>query len=212
MDFAFVTPLPFGPTTLRPHSFLTKTCTNQTMTTMTMNTSKVSRRDVMIRALVAGGALVVGPLTAQAKSGDAPKISIFGVGGQSSPFTAGIKSGGKTLYKPYNADELQIYGRIINESKDRLDGAAQAIKDKSWEDLRSRMRLEMSDLRKTQMTLMNNLSDKKERSDAEITYQQFKQAIEDLDYAASTKNQDKALKAYTAAQTHLASWRDTVGF
>lgn len=179
---------------------------------LTMTATPISRR----QALSAAAALITGatlsPLIANAKSGDSPKISVFGVGGQSSPFTAGVQQGGKVIYKTFNDDEITLYKRIITDSKDRLAGAIDSIKGKSWEDVRSRIRLEAYDLRKTQLTVNANIDDKKTSDAATKAYKAFKNDLENLDQAAVEKNPDKAFKFYNASLKSLSAWQDTVGF
>lgn len=163
--------------------------------------------------MATAAALMAGvPLAALAKSGEAPSISIFGVGGQSSPFSAGVQTGGKKVYKSFNDDEVALYKRIVEESNDRLEGALDSIKIKSWEDIRSRIRLEAYNLRKTQLKVNANIDDAKQSSAAEKAYKVFKTDLENLDQAAVAKNQDKAYKAYNASLKSLAAWKTTVGF
>ena len=221
MHFAFLPPLSCRSSSLLPSSTHLSTTrptpsstTHRRVSSITMNepSNLKNRRQLLVQGLTTLAGLTFLSKSANAKSGDSPTISIFGVGGQSSPFTKGVQKGGKTLYKPYSKDELEVYTRIIQESKDRLDGAEYAIRDKSWEDVRSRIRLEMSDLRKVQMNLNQNLQDTKERSNAEKMYQKFKQDIEALDYAASTKDQSRAYKAWNSASQNLKQWRKLVGF
>lgn len=174
-----------------------------------MSMTPITRRD----ALLAGAALLAGiPAAALAKSGDSPKISVFGVGGASSPFTAGVQSGGKLQYKSFNEDEITLYKRIVDDSKARLEGAIDSIKSKSWEDVRSSIRLEASDLRKTQLTVNANIEDDKESKKATKAYLVFKNDLENLDQAAVQKNQDRAYKAYNAALKSLGAWQEVAGF
>lgn len=139
-------------------------------------------------------------------------MSVFGVGGQSSPFTAGVQRGGKVLYKTFSDDEVAVFKRIINDSRDRLEGAADSIKIKYWEDIRGRIRLEASDLRRTQITVNANIDDKKQAADAQKAYKIFKTDLEALDAACIQKNQGKAYKAYNASLKSLKDWQNVVGF
>lgn len=177
-----------------------------------MSATPVSRRQALsaAAALVAGASLA--PLIANAKSGDSPSISIFGIGGQSSPFTAGVPTGGKVQYTGFNDDEIATYKRIVNESKDRLEGASDSIKAKSWEDIRGRIRLEAQDLRKTQLTVNSNIRDKKVQAAAAKAYQLFKEDIERLDMACVQKNQEKAYKSYNSSLKSLQAWQTAAGF
>lgn len=190
-----------------------KKCVSSSPTTVVaMSASPISRREALATAAALVAGTVLGPFAASAKSGDSPKISVFGVGGASSPFTAGIQTGGKVAYKQFNDDEVAVFKRIVSESYDRLEGALPSIKIKSWEDIRSRIRLEASDLRKTQLTVNANIEDSKKSATAAKAYQTFKQDIERLDAAAVEKNQDKAYKAYNASLKSLAAWKSIVGF
>lgn len=174
-----------------------------------MGVTPVSRR----QALLSAAALLVGaPMAALAKSGDSPKISVFGVGGQSSPFTAGVKRGGKVLYSTLGDDEVAVFKRIIAQSKERLELAAPSIKAKSWEDIRSRIRLEASDLRKTQLTVNASIEDAAQNKKAENAYKTFKKDLESLDQACIQKNQDRAYKGYNASLKSLSAWEDITGF
>lgn len=85
------------------------------------------------------------------------------------------------------------------------------ILDKSWEEVRSRLRLEMNLLRRTAVNLNGKITDPTSKAAAEKAYAQFKKDIDSLDYAARTKSQDKALKARGFAITSLASWSKAVG-
>lgn len=71
----------------------------------------LSRREALGAALGAAGAALL-PAAAFAKSGDGANISFFGVGGQSSPYTAGIKTGGTVQYTPFNAEEMAYFKSI----------------------------------------------------------------------------------------------------
>lgn len=211
---AFIT----GSHTLGTTCFTTQTSvhTKSTCATTTnkytprMSSGPLSRRDAML----AGAALLTGailPKSAFAKSGDSPKISIFGVGGASSPFDAGIQTGGKVIYKSFNDDEIAVFKRIFEESKERIEGASESIKIKSWEDIRSRLRLGY-DLRKIQIQVNANIENEKQSAAATKAYKAFKQELENLDQACIQKNQDKAYKAYNASLKTLATWQSTAGF
>lgn len=186
-------------------------CPASSASAVTMTAAPMSRRQALAAAaaLVSGAAL--SPLAAFAKSGDAPKISVFGVGGASSPFVAGWETGGKVIYKRFGEDELAVFKRIVSDSKNRLEGASDSIKQKSWEDVRSRIRLEASDLRKTQITINDAIDDPSQAAKATKAYKTFKNDIERLDAAAIQKNQDRAYKAYNASLKSLSTWQDTVG-
>lgn len=120
--------------------------------------------------------------------------------------------GGKVQYRSFNDDEVANYKRIINESKNRLEGASDSIKAKSWEDIRSRIRLEAQDLRKAQLTVNSNISDKKLQAAAAKAYQLFKEDLERLDQACVQKNQDKAYKSYNSSLKSLEAWQLAAGF
>lgn len=172
----------------------------------------LSRRDALAGAAgAAAAALLSGVGAALAKSGDAPKISVFGVGGASSPYTAGVQKGGVVQYKEMNSGEIELYKRLIGESKVRLESAIEPIKGRSWDDVRSRIRLEMSELRGVLVKLNDNISDKDSAEKANKAYADFKLAIENLDYAAITKDQGKAFKFYNAALKSLGAWTTAAG-
>lgn len=71
----------------------------------------LSRRQALGAVLGAAGAALL-PAAAFAKGGEGAKISFFGVGGQSSPYTAGIKTGGVVQYKKYSEDEMAYFKSI----------------------------------------------------------------------------------------------------
>lgn len=173
---------------------------------LTMSANPMSRR----QALLAGAALLAGvPLSAFAKSGEGPKISVFGVGGASSPFDAGIKRSGSILYSKFNADELAVFKRISTESKDRIVGAADSIKAKSWEDVRSRMRLEATELRYVQQKINASLGD--DGVEAVQASNRLKLDLEKMDQACVQKNQDKTYKHYNAVLKDLDAWATAAG-
>lgn len=173
--------------------------------------SPVSRRQALAAAAAMAAGAILSPTAASAKSGDSPKISIFGVGGASSPFTAGVQTSGNVLYKAFGDAELDVFKRIVSDAKERLEGSADSIKIKSWEDIRSQLRLQ-TDLRKTQISVNNGISDPKQAAKAVKAYQTFKTDIERLDAACVQKNQDQAYKAHKASVASLAAWQNTVGF
>lgn len=113
--------------------------------------------------------------------------------------------------QPYNDDEKEYLEKIVSDSTDSLKSTDGPILDKSWEEIRSRLRLEMNLLRKTQVELNQKITDPKSKADAEKAYEQFKKDIDNLDYAARTKNQDKALKSRGLAIISLAAWVKAVG-
>ncbi|PXF43342.1 hypothetical protein BWQ96_06905 [Gracilariopsis chorda] len=206
---AFVT----GPSFTVRTAFAGKTlpkCSNAPAS-ITMSQSSVSRRQALLTGAALLSAAVLQPLSAYAKGGDSPKISVFGVGGASSPFDAGIQTGGKVQYKPFLEDEVAVFQRIIDDAKDRLIGSSASIKDKNWEDIRSQIRLQY-DLRRTQITINGNMPDKKTTEKATKAYQAFKTDIENLDQACIQKDQSKAYKAYNAALKSFANWQATTGF
>lgn len=170
----------------------------------------LSRRDALGAAVGAAAALLAGS-PALAKGGDAPKISVFGVGGASSPFTKGVQKGGTVQYEAFGDDEVEVFKKCVEVSKDRLAGTVAIVKEKSWDDVRSQVRLEMYELRKTAERLNANVGDKGTKQKAAQEYADFKNAIEKLDYAAITKNQDKAYKSLSKATASLNSWASTVG-
>lgn len=78
-------------------------------------------------------------------------------------------------------------------------------------DIRSLIRLEMSLLRQTQISVMNSLSDSKQKAAAEKVYASFKLNINDLDYACVSKDQSRAAKSYKSVVKDLNEWRKVVG-
>lgn len=178
------------------------------MSAANSDNSSLNRRQL----LVAGAALLAGvPLSALAKSGDSPNISIFGVGGQSSPFTAGIQTGGSTLYTEFNEDELAVFKRIAEESKERIAGAGDAIKAKQWEDIRSRCRLEAYEFRKVQKKINESITEKSLQEKAVKASAAIKADIEQLDQACVQKNQDLSFKKYNALVKDIDAWVSLVG-
>lgn len=140
-----------------------------------------------------------------------PKISIFGVEGASSPFTAGVETGGNTLYTQFNPDELAVFKRIAEESKVRIVGASDAIKAKQWEDIRSRCRLEAYEFRYVQKRINESISDKALQSKAIKASAAIKADIEQLDQACVQKNQDLSFKKYNALVKDIDAWVNVVG-
>lgn len=168
----------------------------------------MSRRE----ALLAGVALVTGvPLAALAKGGDSPKISIFGVRGASSPFDAGFQTGGKVLYSELGDEEVAIYKRIVKDSTARIEGTNDAIKTKSWQDIRARIRLEASELRTVQSIINDAIDDKATNKAAQKALGRFKVSLEGFDQACIEKNQNDAYKKYNATMKDLAAWQEVVG-
>lgn len=201
---AFAAPAAVGARTLAGAALSTPTCAAPAGPTMAL-----TRRAALGAALSAMGAAVL-PASAFAKGGDAPKISIFGVGGASSPFDAGIQTGGTVLYSRFSEDEIAYFKSIVDASSDRFAQAKASIDIKSWEDIRSLIRLETSLLRTTMVKVAESL-DKDGQKKATSIYEDFKLDLNDLDYACSTKNQEKANKAYKATLRSFASWREEVG-
>ncbi len=69
----------------------------------------------------------------------------------------------------------------------------------------------MNQLHRTAAGLNENIADKATVAKAKKVYADFKVAIENLDYAATIKNQDKALKSHTKAVQSLSSWSELIG-
>ncbi|KAI0563197.1 Oxygen-evolving enhancer protein [Gracilaria domingensis] len=207
---AFVTGAPLVPRS----SFCGKSmpaCSQTARPAITMSQAPVSRRQALMGGAALLAAVGLSPFATLAKSGDSPKISVFGVGGASSPFDAGVPTGGKVQYKPFGDEEVAVFKRIVDDSKERLVGSVGSIKEKNWEDIRSQIRLQ-SDLRKTQLTINANMPDKKSGDQAKKAYLAFKTDIEKLDQACVQKDQARAYKAYNAALKSLAAWQDTTGY
>ena len=171
-------------------------------------TMSISRRAALGGA---AAALLARASAALAKSGDSPKISIFGVGGASSPYTAGIQTGGTVQYKAYNDAELLAFKKIVDESKARLLTTIEPIKGRAWSDVQSRIRLEMYDVRNTMLKLNAAIDDDATAKKADQIYADFKVALEALDYAATVKDQAKAVKNYNVVLEKFNSWVNLVG-
>lgn len=201
---AFTAPAALGARALAGAALSTPTCAPSAGPTMAL-----TRRAALGAALSAVGAAML-PASAFAKGGDAPKISIFGVGGASSPFESGIQKGGTVLYERFSEDEMAYFKSILDASSDRFVQAKASIDIKSWEDIRSLIRLETTLLRTTMVKVAESL-DKDGQKKATAIYDGFKKDLNDLDYACSTKNQDKAQKSYKAVLRSFASWRAEVG-
>jgi len=160
----------------------------------------LSRRDALNGAAgAAAAALLSGTSGALVKSGDGSKISVFGVGGASSPYTAGVQKGGKVEYSERGAEELAFFKERLDASRARLATTIDPIKGKSWDDVQSRIRLVMSEVRNYMIKYMETIPDKSTSKSANQAYADFKLAIENLDYAAVTKNQAKATKSFNSA-------------
>lgn len=188
---------------------LPKTC-NTTATTMSVSgDNQMTRR----QALLAGAALVAGavPLAALAKSGMGPNQSIFGLGGPSSPFVGGLQTGGKVLYTRFSDDEIQVFKRIIEDSRDRIVSCSDAIKTKSWEDIRGRIRLEANELRSSQVKITESIADKDIAKKAEKAFNTLKYDMEQFDQACVQKNQDLSFKKYNLVVKDIDDWISIVG-
>lgn len=197
----------FAPTTTFAGTRLAKVQRAPTCKTNTVSMS-ISRR----AALSGAAAALLGRVgAALAKSGDSPKISVFGVGGASSPYTAGIQTGGTVQYKAYNDAELLVFKKNIDESKARLESAIEPIKGRAWSDVQSRIRLEMSDVRNTMLKLNAAIDDESTAKKATQIYTDFKLALEALDYATIVKDQAKAVKNYNVVLEKFNSWVNLVG-
>lgn len=201
---AFAAPAAVGARALAGAALATPTCAAAAGPTMAL-----SRRAALGAALSAVGAAML-PAAAFAKGGDAPKISVFGVGGASSPFDKGIEKGGTVLYSRFSDDEMAYFKSIVDASQERFVQAKSSIDIKSWEDIRSLIRLETTLLRTTMVKVGESL-DKDGQKKATSIYEGFKKDLNDLDYACSIKNQEKAQKAYKATLKSFGSWRDEVG-
>lgn len=180
---------------------------------VSMTAAPISRRDALAAAIaLVAGATVVAPRPSFAKGGEGAKISIFGVGGASSPFVAGVKTTGQVQYSKFGDSELAVFKNIIDQSEQRVAGAGDSIKLKSWEDIRSSIRLEASGLRETIRKVNSSIDDPKVAKAADKAYASLKQNMENLDQACIQKNQDKAFKSYNALLKDISSWKTVAGF
>lgn len=108
-----------------------------------------------------------------------------------------------------NDDEVAKYRNILKESqKDLSVTAAAAIDGKSWEDVRSALRLRANDLGAAAKRLSDASPSAKEATKA---YNRFKASANKLDWAARQKNQAKAVAAREAAAADLDKWARVVG-
>lgn len=108
-----------------------------------------------------------------------------------------------------NDDELAKYKDIYAASaRDLSETAVTAISGKSWEDVRSALRLRANDLGAAAKRLSDASPSAKAATKA---YAQFKASANALDWAARQKNQAKAVMAREAASADLDNWAKVVG-
>jgi len=169
-----------------------------------------NRRKLM-QTVLASTMLILLPRNASAKTGESAKLSIFGVEGLSSPFTADLKSQGEPLYKNLNEEEMSRYTRAITDGRTSLSKIPEFVSEKSWEDVKSAIRQRVADLRTAQRRLMAAISEQNIRKKAEKIYDNFKKSIEEIDLAAKQKNGDKTLQAQKQAMKYLQEWASVAG-
>ncbi|GJQ15984.1 hypothetical protein GpartN1_g7825.t1 [Galdieria partita] len=177
---------------------------------MQMDCADPHRRNLLETALAASVFFLL-PKNVSAKSGESAKLSIFGVEGLSSPFTADLKQEGQPLYKNLNEEEISRYTKAITDGKDSLSKIPGYITEKSWEDVKSLVRQRVADLRAAQKKLMASISEQRIRKKAEKLYDSFIRSIEDIDLAARQKNGDKVRQAQQQAMKLLQEWASTAG-
>lgn len=164
-----------------------------------------------MQTVLASTMLILLPRNASAKTGESAKLSIFGVEGLSSPFTADLKSQGEPLYKNLNEEEMSRYTRAITDGRTSLSKIPEFVSEKSWEDVKSAIRQRVADLRTAQRRLMAAISEQNIRKKAEKIYDNFKKSIEEIDLAAKQKNGDKTLQAQKQAMKYLQEWASVAG-
>nr|ADD97076.1 photosystem II extrinsic protein [Galdieria sulphuraria] len=168
-------------------------------------------RRKLLETLLTSSLFFLLPKNASAKSGESAKLSIFGVEGLSSPFTADLKSKGQPLYKNLNEEEISRYTKAITDGKASLSKIPGYINEKSWEDIKSLVRQRVADLRSAQKKMMASISEQRIRQKAEKLYDSFIKSIEDIDYAARQKNGDKVRQAQQQAMKLLQEWASAAG-
>ncbi|EWM23838.1 extrinsic protein in photosystem ii [Nannochloropsis gaditana] len=147
------------------------------------------------------------PESALAKSGEGPKQSVFGLGGDaaSSPFVQDVPTyspyspygtGENALFKPLNADDVKLYTSKVTESKKRVDKIAKYLEKKQWEEVRTELTRQMYDLRRSGQKLAEN----KQSPEASKALKSLFQDIEDLTVASRRKQVDVSQAAYSRAQ------------
>lgn len=169
------------------------------------------QRRKLLETVLASALFAVLPKDASAKTGESAKLSIFGVEGLSSPFTADLKSKGEPLYKNLNEEEVSRYTKAITDGKASLSKIPEFISEKSWEDIKSAVRQRVADLRTAQKKIMASISEERIRKKAEKIYDNFVKSIEDIDYAARQKNGDKTKQAQQQAMKLLQEWASVAG-
>ena len=108
-----------------------------------------------------------------------------------------------------NDEEVGKYRAIYQASRQDLsETAVAAIAGKSWEDVRSALRLRANDLGAAAKRLSDASSSSKAANKA---YDQFKASANRLDWAARQKDQAKATAAREAASADLDKWGQVVG-
>eukprot|EP00184_Porphyridium_aerugineum_P000333 CAMPEP_0184700606 /NCGR_PEP_ID=MMETSP0313-20130426/14687_1 /TAXON_ID=2792 /ORGANISM="Porphyridium aerugineum, Strain SAG 1380-2" /LENGTH=196 /DNA_ID=CAMNT_0027160361 /DNA_START=107 /DNA_END=697 /DNA_ORIENTATION=- len=165
----------------------------------------VSRREILTGMGVAA-ALAAAP--ALAAGGDSPKQSFFGGDSQSSPFTYTMKQG-TPIYDPKNEEEINFHKKVVAESKARLEKTNAMIAEKSWDEVRGELSLQMKELRHSSLKLIDLVAEDKKK--ATKAYDEFKKNVEALDLAARFKKQDEAKRYKAAATKALDSFAAQVG-
>lgn len=172
----------------------------------------LERRQLLQGAAAALLAALIGKALPSHAAGE-PKMSFFGADAPSSPFTYDEKEG-EPIYKGITPELVEEYRAAINGAKKRIEDSGDAIAKKSWEDVRSALRLAVGTLRSV-CTKVNAYASaqatKQEKKNIEKAYRDFLKRIEDMDYAARMKDQDRAERFRTASISALDNWMTVVG-
>ena len=169
------------------------------------------------RELLLGlGAAVLGTLLGRSLPAEAkgePKMSFFGADAQSSPFTYNEVQE-TPIFEGLTADDLKKYRETVMSAKARIEATSDAISKKSWEDIRSALRLALGTLRDACLKI-NQVAiaqgGPNEKKNIQKAYRNFLSKIEEMDYAAREKSVDKVERLRTAATAALDNWMTVVG-
>jgi hypothetical protein len=187
-------------------------CGNSGGTVAKLENAALDRRQLLQGLLVAAVAVFAGKAQ-PAHSGSEPKMSFFGADAPSSPFSYN-ESQKEPLFKGITPELLEEYRLAISEAKKRIEDSGEAISTKSWEDVRSALRLALGTLRSV-CSKVNAYAaaeaTKQEKKKIEKAYRDFLKTIEDMDYAARMKDPDRAERLRTASIAALDNWMSTVG-
>ncbi|KAF6001902.1 hypothetical protein CCYA_CCYA12G3384 [Cyanidiococcus yangmingshanensis] len=172
----------------------------------------LDRRQLLQWVAATSATVLIGKALPSSAAGE-PKMSFFGADAPSSPFTYNEREG-EPVYKGITPELLNEYRASINGAKKRIEDAGEAISKKSWEDVRSALRLAVGTLRSV-CSKVNSYAmaqaTKQEKQNIEKAYREFLKRIEDMDFAARMKDQDRAERLRTASISALDNWMSVVG-